>query len=180
MLAGTTTSTSPGLYDPAMDHDSCGFGLHADLRGRPEHQVLRTALNALCRLTHRGAVAADGKTGDGCGLLFNMPDAFMRKVAAQADVKLADNYAVGVVFMNPEQQELSRSAMESCLAEAGLKVSGWRSVPVDVSACGTDAARCCPVIQQVFVELPGDRSEAENRGALYLGPPPGRKKDVRG
>ncbi|MGV0005228.1 MAG: glutamate synthase large subunit [Candidatus Porifericomitaceae bacterium WSBS_2022_MAG_OTU9] len=158
-----------GLYDPRLEHDSCGFGLHADLHGRPEHQILQTALAALCRLTHRGAVAADGKTGDGCGLLFTMPDAFMRKVALANKINLPEHYAVGMVFMDPQQQSQARSAMEHGLGEAGLKTLGWRSVPVEISVCGVKAASCCPTVEQVFVELPSGSEESANRAKLYLG-----------
>ena len=138
------------------------------MHGRPDRQILQTALNALCRLTHRGAVAADGKTGDGCGLLLAMPDAFMRKVAGECGIRLSGSYAVGMVFMHPERQGAARSAVEDGLSEAGLGVLGWRPVPVDVSACGASAASCCPAALQVFVELPDDADEAGNRAALYL------------
>ena len=130
---------------------------------------MQTALDALCRLTHRGAVAADGKTGDGCGLLLAMPDAFMRKVAGECDIRLPGSYAVGMVFMHPERQGMARSAVEDGLSEAGLGTLGWRSVPVDVSVCGASAASCCPAVLQVFVGLPDDADEARNRAALYLG-----------
>ena len=78
-----TERKATGLYDPAFERDSCGFGLIANLDDLPSHWVVETAISALARLTHRGAVAADGKTGDGCGLLIKFPESFMRSVAEE-------------------------------------------------------------------------------------------------
>ena len=84
------------LYDPAFERDSCGFGLIANLDDLPSHWVVETAISALARLTHRGAVAADGKTGDGCGLLIKFPETFMRSVATELDIRLADEFRVDI------------------------------------------------------------------------------------
>jgi len=90
----TTKKQITGLYSPAFEKDSCGFGLIAQMDGKPSHWLLNTAIAALARLTHRGAVAADGKTGDGCGLLLSLPDEFFRAVAAENKWQLAKNFAV--------------------------------------------------------------------------------------
>jgi glutamate synthase (NADPH/NADH) large chain len=91
----------PGLYRPAFEHDSCGFGLIAQMDGEVSHHIVSSAVRALTRMTHRGAVAADGKSGDGCGLLMSKPDRFLRAVAAESGFELASDYAVGVVFHAP-------------------------------------------------------------------------------
>ena len=89
-----------GLYRAAHERDSCGFGLIASLDDQASHWVLQTAISSLNRLTHRGAIAADGKTGDGCGLLIKQPTAFLRAVAAEAGLTLAPLFAAGLVFLN--------------------------------------------------------------------------------
>ena len=94
------TPPSQGLYRPEFEKDSCGFGLIAQMDNKPSHWLVQTSINALARLTHRGAVAADGKSGDGCGLLMRKPDAFLRRAAAEAGIKLGAHYGVGMVFLN--------------------------------------------------------------------------------
>ena len=91
-----------GLYDPSFDRDSCGFGLIANIDDRASHWVIQTAIDALTRLTHRGAVSADGKTGDGCGLLIKFPAEFLRTITAQSNIKLNDQFAAGMIFLNPK------------------------------------------------------------------------------
>src|SRR3569623_3557017 len=95
-----TPDTSLGLYRPEFEKDSCGFGLIAQMEGKASHWLVETAVNSLACLTQRGAVAADGKTGDGCGLLMKLPVSFMRAVAAEAGLQLAERLAVGMVFLN--------------------------------------------------------------------------------
>ena len=90
------------LYRPDFEQDSCGFGLMAQLDDQPSHWLVQTAISSLACLTHRGAVAADGKSGDGCGLLFKKPDAFLRTVAAECGFNLAKHYAAGLVFLNQD------------------------------------------------------------------------------
>ena len=89
-----------GLYRSAYERDSCGFGLIASLDDKASHWVLQTAISSLNRLTHRGAIAADGKTGDGCGLLIKQPTAFLRAAALEAGLALAPLFAAGLVFLN--------------------------------------------------------------------------------
>src|SRR5215472_12184119 len=93
-------SAAQGLYKDAYERDSCGFGLIASLDDQPSHWLVRTAISSLNRLTHRGAIAGDGKTGDGCGLLLKKPETFLRAVAAEAGIELADPFASGLVFLN--------------------------------------------------------------------------------
>ena len=92
-------SSTQGLYKEAYERDSCGFGLIANLDDQPSHWLVRTAITSLNRLTHRGAIAADGKTGDGCGLLLKRPEKFLRAIAKEAGIELAPRFATGLVFM---------------------------------------------------------------------------------
>ena len=142
-----------GLYDPKFERDNCGFGLIAHMDGEASHWLLQTAITALARLTHRGAIAADGKTGDGCGLLLKKPDSFMRAQAAELGFTLKDNYAIGMVFLNTnaDKAQLARDTLaKECCAE-GLDVQGWRVVPTDYSACGEEALKSVPTIEQIFI-----------------------------
>ncbi len=147
-----------GLYRPEFEHDSCGFGLIAHIHNQPSHWLVQTAVTALARMTHRGAVAADGKTGDGCGLLMKRPEKFLRKAGAHAGIEVDDNFAVGNVFLNRDAAiaKASRETMASALAEQGLRVAGWRDVPVNHQACGEQALRSLPRIEQLFVNAPAD------------------------
>ena len=153
-----TTSGPPtgGLYDPAFERDSCGFGLIAQMDDRASHWLVRTAVDALARLTHRGAVAADGKTGDGCGLLLKKPHGFLDALAVQQGIALAPEYAVGMLFMSqdPGLQQRARGILAEELAADGLDVAGWRAVPVDPSVCGAQALATLPHIEQIFVNAP--------------------------
>jgi glutamate synthase (NADPH/NADH) large chain len=147
---------STGLYKEAYERDSCGFGLIASLDDEPSHWLVRTAIISLKRLTHRGAIAADGKTGDGCGLLLKAPEGFLRAVALEAGIPLAARFASGLVFLSQDahQAAVARAALAAELARAGLGLAGWRAVPLDRQACGADALKSMPVIEQVFVNSP--------------------------
>src|SRR5438045_3454450 len=98
-----------GLHQDAYERDSCGFGLIASLDDAPSHWLVRTAMTSLNRLTHRGAVAADGKTGDGCGLLLKRPEGFLRAVAAEAGIELAERFASGLVFHSRQALQIGRA-----------------------------------------------------------------------
>ena len=151
-------SPAPGLYSPAFEHDSCGFGLVARLDDRPQRAIVDAALVALDRLTHRGAVAADGRSGDGCGLLLRRPEAFLAAIAAEAGLAWRPDDACGLVFLPDDDagDARCREALAGALQARGLAVSGWREVPVDQAACGEVARRGLPRLAQVFVHAPGD------------------------
>jgi len=124
-----------GLYRPEFERDNCGFGLMAQMDG------------------HRGAVAADGKTGDGCGLLLKKPDSFLKAAASDLNFNLSELYAVGMVFLNTEKKraDAARKQLETELTKEGLIIAGWRVVPVDKEACGEEALKSLPQIEQIFV-----------------------------
>ncbi|RCL28162.1 glutamate synthase large subunit [Pseudomonas sp. AFG_SD02_1510_Pfu_092] len=143
-----------GLYHPEEFKDNCGFGLIAHMTGEPSHHLLQTAMQALTCMTHRGGINADGKTGDGCGLLMQKPDQFLRAVAHEHfAAELPRQYAVGMVFFNqdPVKAEAARANMDREILAAGLKLVGWRKVPIDTSVLGRLALERLPQIEQVFI-----------------------------
>ena len=165
-----TASKATGLYDPAFERDSCGFGLIANLEDVASHFVVETAIAALTRLTHRGAVAADGKTGDGCGLLLKLPVAFFRKTGQSLGFRLNARFAVGMVFLSRDEEVLRRttSCIDNAITDCGLDVAGWRDVPVDESVCGAEALASLPVIRQVFVNAPDGMQQGTFNRKLFV------------
>jgi glutamate synthase (NADPH/NADH) large chain len=121
------------LYRPEFERDNCGFGLIAHMDGTPSNRLVETAIESLNRMTHRGAIAADGKSGDGCGLLMKQPRGFMQTIASELGFTLADHYAVGMVFLSQQSDKAqrARSTLEQNLTAQGLEVVGWRLIPVD-------------------------------------------------
>ncbi|MDZ5603977.1 glutamate synthase large subunit [Pseudomonas sp. RP23018S] len=143
-----------GLYRPEEFKDNCGFGLIAHMTGEPSHHLLQTAMQALTCMTHRGGINADGKTGDGCGLLMQKPDQFLRATAQHHfAVELPKQYAVGMVFLNqdPIKAEAARANMDREILAAGLSLVGWRKVPIDTRVLGRLALERLPQIEQVFI-----------------------------
>ncbi len=164
-------AVSSGLYKDAYERDSCGFGLIASLDDAPSHWLVETAISSLNRLTHRGAVAEDGKTGDGCGLLLKRPEGFLRAVAAEAGIALGARFAAGLTFLgqDPAAAATARAALGAQLAAQGLQVAGWRAVPVNPDACGRDALKSLPRIEQLFVNCPAaDIDEASFNRRLFM------------
>tara|TARA_R110002049_G_scaffold30729_8_gene105073 strand:+ start:11161 stop:15612 length:4452 start_codon:yes stop_codon:yes gene_type:complete len=165
-----TPRNANGLYDPAFDRDSCGFGLIANLDDLPSHWVVETAISALARLTHRGAVAADGKTGDGCGLLIKFPKSFFREVGNELGFSLNERFATGTVFLSQDEQVAARARkiIEQAVANIGLECAGWRVVPTDKEACGELALRTLPRIEQLFVNAPAGMPRGRFNRRLFL------------
>jgi len=159
------------LWRPAFERDACGFGLMARVDGDPQRRVVADSLVALARMTHRGAIAADGRTGDGCGLLVAAPEPFLRAVARAAGLDVASAFAAGTVFLDPDPETCvhERETLARALAEAGVEVAGWREVPVDPAVCGAEAERHRPVIEQIFVNAPAGMDAGAFRRALYVG-----------
>ncbi len=159
-----------GLYRPEFERDSCGFGLIAQMDGQASHALVRTAIESLSRLTHRGAVAADGKSGDGCGLLLRRPEAFLRAIAEGEGFAMGRRYAVGMVFLNRDEARAAgaRQRLEAELRAEGLTALGWRPVPVDTQALGDEARRSMPRIAQIFVNAPEGMDEAELERHLFV------------
>ncbi|WP_020209853.1 glutamate synthase large subunit [Gilvimarinus chinensis] len=151
-----------GLYSLDEFKDNCGFGLIAHLKGKTSHRLLETAIESLTCMTHRGGIAADGKTGDGCGLLLQKPDSFLRAVAKEAGCDpLGESYGVGAVMLSRsvEKADHARSVLEEALRTEGLQPAGWREVPVDSSCLGPIALESLPLFNHVFVNAPEDLSK---------------------
>ena len=170
-----TECDQQGLYNPRDERDSCGFGLIAQLDDKPARSTVDAALEALARMTHRGGVAADGLSGDGCGLLLKQPERFLRTLAKEAGFTLGSQFAAGLVFLPNDETEAARcrETLRDALAEVQLAIAGWRTVPVDAEACGVTARATMPRIEQVFVapliDVEGARPAPDTfRRALYL------------
>ncbi|MFG2072794.1 glutamate synthase large subunit [Nonomuraea maritima] len=151
-----------GLYHPANEHDACGVAMVADVAGRRDHGILVKALTALCNLDHRGAKGSEPDTGDGAGILTQIPDAFYRAIVPFA-LPAAGSYATGISFL-PADDEARAAAVrqiEQIAAEEGLAVLGWREVPVDRELPGPSARAAMPHFAQLFVSDPGGREGLE-------------------
>lgn len=149
-----TSVKQQGLYRPDEFRDNCGFGLIAHMHGEASHGLIAKAIESLTCMTHRGGIAADGRTGDGCGLLLQMPKTFFRK---QMQTLFGENvhqaFGVGMVFLPTEvaAHQNARDVLEAQLHAQGLRVLGWRVVPIDAGVCGEIARAQLPKIEQVFV-----------------------------
>ncbi|HEY6985262.1 MAG TPA: glutamate synthase large subunit, partial [Rhodanobacteraceae bacterium] len=165
----TMAARRPGLYDPGYEHDSCGFGLIAQVDDQASARVVSMAFDALERLGHRGAVGADGISSDGCGLLFYRPETWLRALAGESGISLAGRFAAGLVFLSPESEVATRAIdeLERRLRDESLVVAGWREVPVDASVCGPQAAQAMPRIAQIFVNAAADTDENAFERALF-------------
>ncbi|HWZ62180.1 MAG TPA: glutamate synthase large subunit [Steroidobacteraceae bacterium] len=161
---------APSLYKEAYERDSCGFGLIASLDDAPSHALVRAAIASLNRLTHRGAIAEDGKTGDGCGLLLKKPASFLRAIAAETGIRLSARFAAGLVFLSREAQAAgeARVVLAAELKRQGLDVAGWRRVPVNTTACGAEALKTLPSIEQLFVNCEAAIDTAAFNRRLFM------------
>ncbi|HEY5975920.1 MAG TPA: glutamate synthase large subunit, partial [Geobacteraceae bacterium] len=162
-----------GLYDPQFEHDACGVGFVVNIKGRKSHEIVQQALTILVNLDHRGAVGCEPNTGDGAGILMQMPDSFLRKVCAPLEIELpeAGHYGVGMVFTSPEPTERNsaRHILERIVTEEGLKIIGWRDVPTDNSPLGDTAKASEPLVRQLFISRSVDCADEQafNR-KLYI------------
>ena len=152
-----------GLYDPQFEHDACGVGLVANIKGIKSHTIVSQGLEALINLGHRGASGADPDTGDGAGILVQMPHEFFAKECADLQIALPDRgeYGVGMVFLptDADRRAACQEAIERVVQQEGQAFLGWRDVPVSPSTIGTLAARVSPVIRQFFVGRAGDNGD---------------------
>ncbi len=165
-------SQTPPLYNPANEHDGCGTGFIADIAGRASHRVVQMAVEACVRVTHRGAVSADAKSGDGAGVTIQLPRELLAKDAAALGLPSGELHrlAVAMVFLPPEpaHRRQARLLLEDAATRSKLEVLGWRVVPVDPSMLGGLAKDTLPSIQQLLIARPKDVSLVEFERALYL------------
>jgi glutamate synthase (ferredoxin) len=162
-----------GLYDPAHEHDSCGVGFVVDIEGRKSHAIVRQALQVLINLLHRGACGCEPNTGDGAGILVQMPDRFLRRECARLGVSLpaAGEYGAGLVFLprEPMQADKVRALLHSIVEEEGQRLLGWRDVPTDDAMLGASARSVEPTIKQVFIGRgPAVRDRVQFERKLYV------------
>jgi glutamate synthase (NADPH) large chain len=168
--AGAARTPGPGLYDSRFEHDACGVGLVADLSGRRTHHTVAQALTVLRNLDHRGAKGSDPDTGDGAGILTQMPDALFR-ASCEFGLPALGSYAAGLVFLpeDPAASAAAQAHVARLAGEEGLSVLGWRDVPHDQGFCGTGARATMPRLAQLFVAGPGgDAGLALDRRAFCL------------
>jgi glutamate synthase (NADPH) large chain len=140
-----------GLYDPAFEHDACGVSFVVDMHGRRSHRIVEYGLDCLCNLQHRGASGSEVNTGDGAGILVQVPDAFARTLGI--DLPRAGDYATGIGFLpsGGDDARLAASAIDKLIASEDLEVLGWREVPTDPSMLGTVSRAAMPSFHQVFI-----------------------------
>ncbi|MGC1883732.1 MAG: glutamate synthase subunit alpha, partial [Pseudolabrys sp.] len=167
------TPSPRGLYDPALEKDSCGVGFIADLKGRKSHKIIDDGLTILLNLEHRGAVGADPRMGDGAGILVQIPHKFFVKEAARIGFKLPKpgEYAVGYLFMPQDSnwREIIRDVYAEVVAREGLSMLGWRDVPTDNSTLGESVKPTEPKHMQVFIGRGKKKfSEDEFERRLYI------------
>ena len=163
-------SDQHNLYQPDVFKDNCGFGLIAHTHGEASHDLVQTAIHSLSCMTHRGGVAADGKTGDGCGLLIATPKVFFKKIASDNGFTLNEIFAVGTVFVNLDKAlaQQSQDTLSQAIEAQGLLVAGWRDVPVDLSIVGDIARESLPGFKQILVNCPINMDEATFNRKLFV------------
>jgi glutamate synthase (NADPH/NADH) large chain len=160
-----------GLYDPQFEHDACGVGFIANIKGNASRAIVKDAEEILIRMTHRGAVGSEKNTGDGAGILTAIPHEFLKKAASADGINIPERgkYGAGLIFL-PQEQTLRAKCLrefESIAREEGLEVLGWRSVPTDNAMIGPSARASEPVMKNVFVSAPSlDQDELEK--ALFI------------
>ena len=157
-----------GLYLPEFEHENCGAGFICNLKGEKTNQIIHDALEILVKLEHRGGVSADGKTGDGAGLLIDIPHDYFKRVC-EFDIPAQREYAVGMVFLpkNENQYNFCKDTFEKEIKAQGLSILGWRTVPVDSSQLGEIAAASEPNIEQLFIGKTEDVAENIFKAKLY-------------
>jgi glutamate synthase (ferredoxin) len=153
-----------GLYDPQFEHDACGVGFVVNFKGKRSHEIIRQALTILINLRHRGACGCEVNTGDGAGILLQMPDKFFRKVAGQAGIQLPafGEYGVGMLFLprDPAERKECEAHIEKVIREEGQELLGWRTVPTRNETLGSVARGAEPFVRQVIVKRSASLKDA--------------------
>jgi glutamate synthase domain-containing protein 2/glutamate synthase domain-containing protein 1/glutamate synthase domain-containing protein 3 len=162
-----------GLYDPCFEHDACGVGMICNMHGEKSHRIIADGLQILVNLTHRGACGCDETTGDGAGILMQMPHVFLKKISGQASINLPaeKEYASGLVFLppDPQQRQICMDHFEAVVQAEKQQFLGWRRVPAVSEALGELARQLEPVIFQIFIGRgPGVDSQAHFERRLFV------------
>ncbi|HZH58123.1 MAG TPA: glutamate synthase central domain-containing protein, partial [Metabacillus sp.] len=142
-----------GLYRPEFEHDACGIGLYAHIKGHATHDIVKKGLNMLCQLDHRGGQGSDPLTGDGAGLMVQIPDAFFKKACKEMTLPEKGRYGVGMMFFSNDDSERQQieEQLNNFIEAEGQTLLGWRDVPVNAEEIGPVAKMSCPVVRQVFI-----------------------------
>ena len=171
-MLGVGLPEAHGLYDPQHEHDSCGVGFVAHIKGQRSNHIVKQALQVLINLLHRGASGCEENTGDGAGILIQMPDRFLRKETDRVGMRLpaAGAYGAGLVFLPPDADRRLeiQSLFERIVAEEGQHVVGWRTVPTDDATVGASARAVAPAFRQLFVGLGWGTSLEDFERKLYV------------
>lgn len=162
-----------GLYDPQFERDACGIGFVANIKGVKSHEIVKQALRVLCNLDHRGGQGSEQNTGDGAGILMQVPDVYLQVACAEENIKLpaAGHYGVGMVYLpqDLEERQACERIIERIVSEEGQQFLGWRTVPTDNSSLGESAKSAEPFVRQVFIgESAGTASNLEFERKLYV------------
>ncbi len=165
-------SRKQGLYDPAFEHDSCGVGFVVNIKGKKSHEIVRNAIQILENLTHRGACGCDPETGDGAGIMIQMPDAFFRKESKKLHIDLPaeGDYGAGIVFLPPDPGDRNTIEQwtENLIHEEGQRLLGWREVPHDSTKIGKVARSVEPEFKQLFIARGKDTPKERFEQKLYV------------
>src|SRR5271168_4187347 len=161
-----------GLYDPRNEHDACGIGFVVNIKGEQSHEIILKGLEILINLAHRGACGCDPETGDGAGILIQIPHQFFQRECSKLGFTLPDagSYGVGMMFLpvEPQQRLLCEGIVERIARDEGLTVLGWRDTPVNSDAIGRQARATQPYIEQVFLRGPAEATQDELERKLYV------------
>ncbi|OHD56294.1 MAG: glutamate synthase subunit alpha [Spirochaetes bacterium GWF1_51_8] len=153
-----------GLYDPANEHDSCGVGFVVDIKGKKSNKIVKDGLQVLLRMEHRGAVGSDPETGDGAGILIQIPDEFFRRICTECKIPLPSlgEYGTGIAFLPTigTEKKFCKTNIERIIEEEGQTLLGWRPVPVNPAAIGATARKSMPEFEQVFIGKSDDIKDA--------------------
>ena len=175
-MSENTVSTglpeAQGLYDPRMEHDACGIGFVANVKGQKSHDIIVKGIQVLINLTHRGACGCDPETGDGAGVLIQIPHKFFARECAKLGFTLpaAGEYGLGMAFLpvEPHPRLMCEGIVERIVREEGLTVLGWRDTPIEGSAIGRVARASQPYIEQIFVGRAKGMTEDQLERKLYV------------
>ncbi|MEX2423192.1 MAG: glutamate synthase large subunit [Acidimicrobiia bacterium] len=168
-VAARSTANRLGLYRTSAEHDGCGVNFVVDLKGRRTHQIVQHGIDAVCNLEHRGATGADPRTGDGAGLLIQIPDRFFRAVT-DFELPPEGSYATGIAFLPQDghQARIGRERIEAIVTDEAMVVLGWRDVPVEPSILGKAALETMPRFKQLFIAGKGLSGMALERQAYVI------------
>ncbi|WP_445487047.1 glutamate synthase large subunit [Niallia sp. 03133] len=160
-----------GLYRPEFEHDACGIGLYAHIKGKATHDIVTKGLSMLCKLDHRGGQGSDPLTGDGAGLMVQIPDRFFRKDITDFSLPEKGQYGVGMIFFSQKDQDREKieEKINEYIAAEGQVLLGWRTVPTDFRKIGKVAQKSCPIVRQVFIQASDDcKNDLAFERKLYI------------